>query len=436
MPAIRTRGRLRDQAAQFDAELTSRQVAAQDQMLAAWSESYRGVREELDRFYRKVAHARANDIPASPAWAYQERRLKDLLDTVATQVGKFSGGASEPIRQAQASAIKAAQRHSQAMVSTAAQEALGIVGELATADPSALIQQAVGFMGDGTVLNRHLAKTLAPEVVDGVRSTVIRGLATGKGQDWFVREVTKNYALAQSRAVTIMRTETLRVYRETSRATYEANADVLEGWTWQAHLDARTCVACAIMDGTLHPVTDTLDGHPRCRCAMVPRTKSWEDLGVPGLEDTRPPVPSGKAWVEGQSPAVQKAMMGPAKYEAWKAGDITLDDMVAQHQSDDWGTMRSERSLKSIREGRNPNARVDYVADGPVEVPKNSLADVDDATLRGRLNAGPLEGRKEAQAELFRRRTEREAAEKAKLAAEDRRRPGRPAPGWVQALGG
>lgn len=359
----RTRGKLHAQAARFDAELAARQQAAADQMLAAWSQSYQNVLVEIDRFNAKVAAALAAGDPVSPAWAYQKGRLKALLDTTRQEVGRYATDASQAAVAAQAAAVNAAQRESAQLTQTAMTQQ-GIEATLRTTDPRALIQQAVGFTGDGTVLAEHLAKTLTPETVDGVRATVVKGLALGKGQDWMARELTRNFALAHTRAETIMRTETLRAYREVSRATYEANTDVLEGWTWQAHLDARTCIACAVMDGTLHPVTDTLDGHPRCRCAMLPRTKSWEDLGVPGLADTRPKVPAGRDWIEAQPESVQRAMMGPAKFDAWKRGDITLDDMVAQHHSDDWGTMRTERSLKSITEGRNPNAPTSYAADG------------------------------------------------------------------------
>src|SRR5690606_11280775 len=59
-------------------------------------------------------------------------------------------------------------------------------------------------------------------------------------------------------------------------------------------------------------------------------------------------------------------LMGRAKFDAWTAGQITLDDMVARTYSPAWGTMRTERSLKAILEDRNANW-VDQVAT-PVNV--------------------------------------------------------------------
>jgi SPP1 gp7 family putative phage head morphogenesis protein len=362
MAVTRTRGRLHQQAAEFDQVLLARQTAAADQMLAAWTASYRNVRTELDRLYAKIQAARDAGEVVSPAWAYQQGRLKGLLDAAKTEVHRYAADASAPAVEAQRAAIRAAEVHAGKLVQVAATDDLGVVGTIAKADPTALIRQAVGFTGDGSVLAEHLAKTLAPEVVDGIRATVLKGLLLGKGQDWFTREVSRNYAVAQSRAATIMRTETMRVYRETTRQTYTANTAALTGWVWQAHLDGATCIGCAMMDGTLHDVTETLDGHPNCRCAMLPRTKSWDELGATGLPDTRPDVPSGQSWVEAQPPHVQRALMGPAKFDAWQKGEISLQDMVAQHHSEDWGSMRTERSLKSIRANRNANSVTQYVS--------------------------------------------------------------------------
>lgn len=389
MPAVKSRGRLYDQAAEFDAALKARQTAAADQMLAAWTDSYWRMRTELDAVLAKMAAAREAGEILSPAWAYQQGRLKGLLDTAKREIDQYAKAASVTAKQAQSAAVRAGEVHATRLAQQAVEESLGIEASMERPDPTALIRQAVGFTGDGTVLAQHLSKTLAPEVVDGIRSTLIKGLALGKGQDWLVREVTRNYALAHTRAVTIMRTETQRVYREVSRQTYAANSDVLEGWVWNAHLDAACCLGCALMDGTLHTVEETLDGHPRCRCAMIPHTKSWEDLGVTGLADSRPITPSGRDWVQDQTPAVQRALMGPAKYDAWRKGEISLDDMVGRHHSDDWGSMRSERSLVAIREGRNPNPTPRYVAEPPPPPLPAFEPDYVDTLTRQLIN-GPL----------------------------------------------
>lgn len=349
------RGLLYAQAAEFARDLEAKDEAASLQMLTAWSDSYWGVRQELDTFLAKVEAARAAGEAPGAAWAYQERRLNNLLAETQRQMGKYAHVAAQVTTDRQRAAVREGIAHAEGLTQTVVEEGLpGLTGDMARTNPEVL-EAGAGFLADGTVLRNHLAATMPQAAADSVKDALVRGLAMGKSQDWMVRQATKALGLSHGRAVTILRTESLRAYRAASRATYEANADVLGGWVWNAHLDARTCVACTLMDGTEHPLSATLDGHPRCRCAMIPRTRTWADLGVPGLDDTRPPVRSGKAWLEGQSPDVQKAIMGNAKFTAWQDGKITLDDMVARHDNDAWGTMRTERSLKAIQENRNAN---------------------------------------------------------------------------------
>lgn len=351
-----TRGRLYAQAAQFSAELEALETVRVNQMLGAWTDAYWGVRQEMDTFLAKVAAAKAAGQPVSPAWAYQQQRLKNVLDAAKAQMALYAAHASSEVVAAQQAAIDAGVAHAEALARTAVADGLpGLAVDMARINPATL-RAGVGFLADGTVLANHLAATMPADAAAAVRDALIRGLAMGRSQDWMVREATKALGLTHGRATTILRTESLRAYRQASRAEYLANADVLGGWVWDAHLDARTCLACALMHGTEHPLDSTLDGHPRCRCAMVPRTRTWEELGAgPGLPDTRPPVRPGKAWLEAQTPEVQRAMMGRAKYDAWTDGAITLDDMVARSYSPAWGTMRTERSLRAIREGRDAN---------------------------------------------------------------------------------
>ena len=91
---------------------------------------------------------------------------------------------------------------------------------------------------------------------------------------------------------------------------------------------------------------------------MIPKTKTWAELGLdPTLDDIHPPiyVEPGTAWLQRQTPLTQRAVLGPRKLELWLAGDITLEDMVARTRSPEWGTMRRERSIREILEGRNAN---------------------------------------------------------------------------------
>jgi SPP1 gp7 family putative phage head morphogenesis protein len=348
-------GAIYEVAAGFAADLEATQTAAVDQMLAAWADSYGRVRLEYDLLLQKVAAAKAAGVTPSPAWLYQQERLKAALATTKTEVHRFAEHASAAARQAQYAAVAAGAKHAAKLGQTAMTDA-GLAGTFVALNPDNL-QHLVGFLADGSPL-ADLFAGLGDEAAGAARHVLVNGMSLGKGVDWMRRRLADSLDLTRTRAETIVRTEAHRVYRSVARQTYLANDDVVNTWVWHAHLDARTCPACMVMDGTEHPLTAILDGHPRCRCAMVPRTKSWEDLlGKAGadLPDTRPPVRKGTEWFATQSAGVQRAILGPAKFRAWQAGKITLDDLVARPHNPQWGTMRRERSLREVRAGLNPN---------------------------------------------------------------------------------
>ncbi|HLB03857.1 MAG TPA: hypothetical protein VJK66_02455 [Gaiellaceae bacterium] len=68
--------------------------------------------------------------------------------------------------------------------------------------------------------------------------------------------------------------------------TFEANADLVDGWEYSAALDAATCARCAPLDGTQYPSWEAIQevlphggpnpaclGGGRCRCRAVPKPK-------------------------------------------------------------------------------------------------------------------------------------------------------------------
>ena len=145
-------GLLYEQATAFAGDLETSQVAAVDQMLAAWTDSYWGIRKDLDAFLDKVAAAKAAGITPSPAWAFQEQRLKNLLDTTKSQIARYAADASMVTEKAQWSAIQASLKHAEKLAGTAVATNLpGLGVNLARVNPKNL-EHMVGFLSDGSVL--------------------------------------------------------------------------------------------------------------------------------------------------------------------------------------------------------------------------------------------------------------------------------------------
>jgi hypothetical protein len=108
-------------------------------------------------------------------------------------------------------------------------------------------------------------------------------------------------------------------------------------------------LACIAMHGTFHTNDETLNDHHNGRCAMVPVTKTWAELGIPGIPDTNPQVQTGRDWFDNLTAAQQQQFMpSQAMWSAWQSGAIGWDDVVGFHDDAVYGSMLQLPSLKAI----------------------------------------------------------------------------------------
>lgn len=351
--ATRSASRLHDLADQYRGALAARDEAAADELARTWTRAAQRVEVEIQSLVAKMEAARQAGVEIKPAWLYQEKRLANLLAVIRTEVRAWAPSMSTTVREHAEAAVSAAQTQARNLVA----ESLGDIPAGVVADLGA-ISPAVA-----ATITAHLAAGPLTELLLGygeeaaqmAQTALTQGVILGKGSDWIATQLRKALDVPRWRAETLARTEALRAYRETTRQTYLAT-DVVVSWYWSATLDRRTCPGCVVMHGTEHPLTEILDDHPRGRCVMIPRTKPWSALD-PSLKDAPEVAPPtlGSDWLEAQPALSQRAILGPLKYDAWKAGRIKLSDVVARTHSLDWGTMRRERSMLEILQGRNAN---------------------------------------------------------------------------------
>jgi hypothetical protein len=135
---------------------------------------------------------------------------------------------------------------------------------------------------------------------------------------------------------------------ETARdAVYRENHDIFSGYKYLATLDTRTCLVCGRDDGRVFKTLEEapkLPRHHNCRCLYVPYLKGFED--IPGERAAMDGPVSDKLtyqdWLAQQDPAVQKDILGPARFAAYQAGvpvssfvsdgrTLTLEQLRATH---------------------------------------------------------------------------------------------------------
>lgn len=334
------------------AEKQSHALAAGDQealgrMVDAYGNAWTAIARDLDRLTTQIASALDRGETINTAWLHRERRLETMLSEVETQITRFARGVAPQVLDRQRDAVAAAQANAHRLVSTALGDDSGLIAQFSRLDVGA-VEQIVGHLSPGSPLTKAFA-ALGADARQVAEQALVSGVARGLSPRQMATQMRAALGGNLARALTLARTETLRAYREATRQTYEANADVVAGWRWRCARDRRTCAVCWAMDGTEHPVTDQLDGHPNCRCVMIPVTKTFAELGVPGVAGDH--IDYGNTGPEqfATLPAgEQRRILGPGKYDLYKDGRMRLPDLVGRVDSKQWGTMRVERSLRSV----------------------------------------------------------------------------------------
>lgn len=194
---------------------------------------------------------------------------------------------------------------------------------LTAADPQQILQ-----MLERTTKTMHKrAYTLSAEAEASIKAQVLKSITVGDNPRKAARDAVRgiedlwNGGLA--RANTLARTEIIDSHRRAAAHVEQLNKDVLDSWEWVAHLGAgkRTCRACISMHGTKHAIDSPGPlGHPNCRCARVPVTKTWEELGFPGVKEATSKTPDADAWFAKLSENDQREILTDAGYEAWAKG--------------------------------------------------------------------------------------------------------------------
>lgn len=283
--------------------------------------------------------------------ALRMQRLRELQRQVTAEMNRYIPTANSAITQAQRDAVALAQRGTRRVVQAALPDGIdmamlsraGINWNVLPADAFAAF---VGIAGDGTPL-RNLLEPLGPMARDGVLQGLGEGIALGQGPRETARLIRSRFGMPLTRSLTISRTETIRSFREASRTQLEANRAIVPKYIRRSAQDGDVCMACLALDGEESESGELFATHPNCRCSMIPKPISYRDLGLPVDEPERP-ITGAQDWFQAQSPVIQRQMMGPGRFAAWKAGEFDLGNMAQVRVDPTWGPTVSVKPLKEM----------------------------------------------------------------------------------------
>lgn len=232
----------------------------------------------------------------------------------------------------------------------AAAEAAGGLGRATARDlnivaswidvPVGSLRETLAVPFDGLTWTRWGSK-LAHDVLDRTDSELRQAIALGEP----IRDAAKRFerllGLAKPSAQKLARTALNDIGNRARMTTYRANRAVIGSVRFVATLDARTSAICRGLDGKTYNLDDPKlprpPRHPNCRSVLVPVTKTFRELGI----DIDEPAAGTRAsadgpvsaslsyadWLKTQPEEFQREVLGPTRFNAWKAG-LPIDAMA------------------------------------------------------------------------------------------------------------
>lgn len=221
---------------------------------------------------------------------------------------------------------------------------------------------------------RLQARTAAREYLDGFAitstqqavDTMTAGVILGERPDKIARRLRDHVqTTGRARLQTFVHTETLGAARAGIADSFRENADILNGWVWNAEESAQTCEVCWAMNGTEHSLDEDLDSHPNCRCVQSPITKSFEELaGMDEWDAEDIPETGARPFDPDErfnavlSDAEKIKVLGAGKYALYRDGKIRLADLVTPTFSERWGRGLRATTLRELRDGGVDNGSI------------------------------------------------------------------------------
>lgn len=323
-------------AEQLRARLAAIDDAHTRAMTKAWADAWDVVVEDLDAALVELADA-AGEGRITRKAVIRSERLRKALDAIHASLDDLFTQAGQATIDTLADVVDAAGNAQEVLIASQLPEAeRAIVNAWSGVDR----RQIDAIVARSTEQITKLTFPLSDEATAVMRRELVRGLIGGKNpRDTAARMVKRTEGVFNgglSRALTIARTETLDAHRAGAAVADRANTDILAGWVWMASLSTRTCSACWGMHGQEFPITQSgPEGHQNCRCARVPKTKTWAELGF-DIEEPPSLMPDAETVFDGLSASTQRDILGPRRHDAWKAGDYPINSWATKRTNDRW----------------------------------------------------------------------------------------------------
>lgn len=310
-----------DVAQQHKAALLQREAAAMAEQARRWLQVEQSISAAMESLAQQMA---SGDEPVTTSQLMRSRRYQSLMAQTRDEMRRYERYMEGRVVDGQRVMITQAIEHSATAINAVATEAQIVIPWNRL--PVAQVETMVGLAGDGSPLSAIIADA-ARAGPDRMIDELVSGIAIGRNPIEVARRAIR-LGLGQSftRMQAISRTEQLRTYRITTLESYAASRVVTRYRRLSAR-DDRVCAACLFADGREYDINYGFDEHPLGRCTLLPVLAN-----VPF-----PAYQTGQQWFTVQPESTQLAILGRGRFDLWRRGDATLDDMVRRVDDPTWG---------------------------------------------------------------------------------------------------
>ena len=315
-----------------------------------------GLSQKIIAEFEKAENAILAKLNRMDLTSFTRQRTIEALNQVRRIAAEFSKTAYETMRN-----------DSSKIAQLVASRTAGDLNDLFNVDvfnPTLSANSIKRILDDNSIIGGQTAKdywSRQPNLITDAYSQVIRtGLVTGASKADMLKQVVESdkLALTKGQIKTMVRTSVMEVANSARLDMYRDNNDLVKGIVWLSTLDSRTSAICRGLDGltwTLDykPIGHTIPfpgstAHYNCRSTQLPLLRSFAELAgknedlAAKLDDamskgTRasmdgqvPKDLTYNDWLKTKSKDFAIGVLGPARYELWQSGELSMRDMLSQ----------------------------------------------------------------------------------------------------------
>jgi SPP1 gp7 family putative phage head morphogenesis protein len=181
------------------------------------------------------------------------------------------------------------------------------------------------------------------------QQAVRQGIVAAETNAQIIKRVRTTMDISRRHAASLVQTSVQTISNEARMETFKANDELIASYQFVSALDSHVCPVCGSRDGLrwttdYEPIDHSLKFdnpplHVNCRCAVIPITKTWAELGVTGMAETKigtrastdGQISAGttfEQFLDRKGAAFQESVLGKGRAELFRSGKISLSDLT------------------------------------------------------------------------------------------------------------